>query len=316
MVRTLTRHKPAQLAEQEELLRRAVARGASDAARGAREALVAALADRPSVDVSMTVHAPRVAVPSRYLRSEDVPEVSSVRGTHARSNDDENDADATLLLDLGRFELRTVPATDLGADAKDAKLFNAFRVKISDVAASLLPGGWDPNASWREVTGVGAGLNDGFARSGPGFAPLLPPFGAEATALQALAPVPGRASMEISFRAGALRAALSPARMRQLEAVAAQMSDVGGGDDDRKGTDAGTVSGDDGRGLDDAASASGSDIFSDVGSSVDVTHAGSVGVQGGEGIGPEGFVGPTAMGPLRYSRGRAHELARPLRLQG
>ena len=211
LVRTLTRHKPAQLAEQEELLRRAVARGASDAARGAREALVAALADRPVVDVSMTVHAPRVAVPSRYLRSKEVSEVpSGERGVHKEvSNDDELDAendddDATLLLDLGRFELRTVPATDLGADARDAKLFNAFRVKISDVAASLLPGGWDPNGSWRKVTGGGAGLNsDLFQPSGPrSLLPLLPPFGAEATALQALAPVPGRASMEISFRAG------------------------------------------------------------------------------------------------------------------
>ena len=192
----------------------------------------------------MTVHAPRVAVPSRYLRSKEVSEVpSGERGVHKEvSNDDELDAendddDATLLLDLGRFELRTVPATDLGADARDAKLFNAFRVKISDVAASLLPGGWDPNGSWRKVTGGGAGLNsDLFQPSGPrSLLPLLPPFGAEATALQALAPVPGRASMEISFRAGALRAALSPARMRQLEAVAAQMSDV------RRGNRSGTA---------------------------------------------------------------------------
>ena len=65
--------------------------------------------------------------------------------------------------------------------------------------------------------------------------------------------------------------------MRQLEAVAAQMSDVGEGT--VSGTVPGTVPGN-GRDLDDdAASASGSDVFSDVGSSVDVAHAGSVAVK-------------------------------------
>ena len=277
----------------------------------------------------MTVHAPRVAVPSRYLRSKEVSEVpSGERGVHKEvSNDDELPTPKTTTTtrrscwtsagsSCARF-----PATDLGADARDAKLFNAFRVKISDVAASLLPGGWDPNASWRKVTGGGAGLNsDLFQPSGPrSLLPLLPPFGAEATALQALAPVPGRASMEISFRAGALRAALSPARMRQLEAVAAQMSDVGG----------------DGRREEPFQGNRSREPFRERSGSrrrrrerervgrfqrrrvVGGRHARRVRRgKGGEGIGPEGFVGPTAMGPLRYSRGRAHELARPLRLQG
>ena len=53
---------------------------------------------------------------------------------------------------LADEELRTVPATDLGADAQNANLFNAFRVKISDVSASLLSGPWDPNDSWRAVS--------------------------------------------------------------------------------------------------------------------------------------------------------------------
>ena len=54
-------------------------------------------------------------------------------------------------------------------------------------------------------------------------APLLPPFGAEATALQALAPVHGHESMEISFNAGALRVAVSPSRLRPRAASGAPM---------------------------------------------------------------------------------------------
>jgi len=52
----------------------------------------------------------------------------------------------------------------------------------------------------------------------------VPSFGADATVLQALAPVTGRAGMEVALEAGALRAALSPARIRQLEAVMAQVA--------------------------------------------------------------------------------------------
>ena len=132
-------------------MKKAVAQSASDAARGAQERLVAALADRPIVDVSVTVHAPRVAVPSNRVASKDE---SRLRVNPGGDFDFKNfDTDpATLLLDLGKFELRTVPATDLGASAQNANLFNAFRVKISDVSASLLSGPWDPNESWRAVS--------------------------------------------------------------------------------------------------------------------------------------------------------------------
>jgi hypothetical protein len=131
-------------------LKKAVAQSASDAARGAQERLVAALADRPIVDVSVTVHAPRVAVPSNRVASKDE---SRLRVNTGGDFDEYlSDDPATLLLDLGKFELRTVPATDLGASVQNANLFNAFRVKISDVSASLLSGPWDPNESWRAVS--------------------------------------------------------------------------------------------------------------------------------------------------------------------
>ena len=52
LVETLTRHKPAQLAEQEEMLRRAVTESASRTAAAARERLAASLADRPEVSDS------------------------------------------------------------------------------------------------------------------------------------------------------------------------------------------------------------------------------------------------------------------------
>ena len=108
-------------------------------------------------------------------------------------------------------------------------------------------------------------------------APLLPPFGAEATALQALAPVHGHESMEIAFNAGALRVAVSPSRLRQLDAIAAQMRDslqdssrvdpdesLNAAGDPRDVIDGGSHAD-----QDDTASMSGSDIFSDAGS-VDV----------------------------------------------
>ena len=132
-------------------MKKAVAQSASDAARGAQERLVAALADRPIVDVSVTVHAPRVAVPSN--RSSPSKDESRSRVNPGGDFDEYlSDDPATLLLDLGKFELRTVPATDLGASVQNANLFNAFRVKISDVSASLLSGPWDPNESWRAVS--------------------------------------------------------------------------------------------------------------------------------------------------------------------
>jgi hypothetical protein len=108
-------------------------------------------------------------------------------------------------------------------------------------------------------------------------APLLPPFGAEATALQALAPVHGHESMEIAFNAGALRVAVSPSRLRQLDAIAAQMRDSSQ-DSSRVDPDESLNAAGDPRDVidggshadqDDTASMSGSDIFSDAGS-VDV----------------------------------------------
>ena len=111
-------------------------------------------------------------------------------------------------------------------------------------------------------------------------APLLPPFGAEATALQALAPVHGHESMEIAFNAGALRVAVSPSRLRQLDAIAAQMKDSSQ-DSSRVDPDESFNAAGDPSDLidqDDTASMSGSDIFSDAGS-VDVgSNAGSANV--------------------------------------
>ena len=108
-------------------------------------------------------------------------------------------------------------------------------------------------------------------------APLLPPFGAEATALLALAPVHGHESMEIAFNAGALRVAVSPSRLRQLDAIAAQMKDSSEDssqvDPDESLNAAGdprdVIDGGSHADQDDTASMSGSDIFSDAGS-VDV----------------------------------------------
>ena len=106
---------------------------------------------------------------------------------------------------------------------------------------------------------------------------MLPPFGAEATALQALAPVHGHESMEIAFNAGALRVAVSPSRLRQLDAVAAQMKDSSQ-DSSRVDPDESLNAAGDPRDVidggahadqDNTASMSGSDIFSDAGS-VDV----------------------------------------------
>jgi hypothetical protein len=100
---------------------------------------------------------------------------------------------------------------------------------------------------------------------------LLPPFGAEATALQALAPVHGHESMEIAFNAGALRVAVSPSRLRQLDAVAAQMKDSSQDSSQIDAEESLNAGGDpsDLIDQDDTASMSGSDIFSDAGS-VDV----------------------------------------------
>ena len=111
-------------------------------------------------------------------------------------------------------------------------------------------------------------------------APLLPPFGAEATALQALAPVHGHESMEISFNAGALRVAVSPSRLRQLDSIAAQMKDSSEDSSQVDPEESLNAAGDpcdliDGGARadqDDTASTTGSDIFSDAGS-VDVSNA-------------------------------------------
>ena len=217
LVAVLTRHKPAQLAEQEELLRRAVAEGASRQATAARERLLAALADRPVVDVTVDVHAPRVAAPSANTESDP----------------------ATVFVDLGRVRLRSCAAVELGASAETSKLFNAFKISAADVSAAVAPGPWDPTAAWSASTFTDA-------------APLIPAFGANATILQALAPVPGHAETEMTLDAGALRVAVSPAKVRQLDAVVAQLARNDEGD--AAMTEAETTSVD------------GSDAFGDVGS--------------------------------------------------
>ena len=103
---------------------------------------------------------------------------------------------------------------------------------------------------------------------------MLPPFGAEATALQALAPVHGHESTEIAFNAGALRVAVSPSRLRQLDAVAAQMKDSSQDSSQIDAEESLNAGGDpsDLIDQDDTASMTGSDIFSDAGS-VDVANA-------------------------------------------
>ena len=103
---------------------------------------------------------------------------------------------------------------------------------------------------------------------------MLPPFGAEATALQALAPVHGHESMEIAFNAGALRVAVSPSRLRQLDAIAAQMKDSSQESSQIDAEESLNAGGDpsDLIDQDDTASMTGSDIFSDAGS-VDVANA-------------------------------------------
>ena len=201
LVAVLTRHKPAQLAEQEELLRRAVAEGASRKATAARERLLAALADRPVVDVTVVVHAPRVAAPSSNTEPDP----------------------ATVFVDLGRVRLKSCAAVELGASAETSKLFNAFKISVADVSAAVAPGPWDPTAAWSASTFTDA-------------APLIPAFGANATILQALAPVPGHAETEMTLDAGALRVAVSPAKVRQLDAVVAQLAR---NDDERRGDDRG-----------------------------------------------------------------------------
>jgi vacuolar protein sorting-associated protein 13A/C len=196
LVETLSRHKPAQLAEQEEMLRRAVTESASRTAAAARERLAASLADRPEVNVSVVVHAPRVAAPSFRFAA----------------GDDEADADAaTVILDLGRFQLDSCGALELGATPETAKLFNAFKIRVSDVSASVASGRWDPSRAWTVET-----FDD--------VAPVIPAFGARATALQALAPVSGRAGLEVTFDADAVRVALSPHRVAQLLSVVANVS--------------------------------------------------------------------------------------------
>ena len=126
---------------------------ASRTAAAARERLAASLADRPEVNVSVVVHAPRVAAPSFRFAA----------------GDDEADADdadaATVILDLGRFQLDSCGALELGATPETAKLFNAFKIRVSDVSASVASGRWDPSRAWTVET-----FDD--------VAPVIPAFGA------------------------------------------------------------------------------------------------------------------------------------------
>ena len=169
------------------------------------------------MDVTVGVHAPRVAAPSANTESDP----------------------ATVFVDLGRVRLRSCAAVELGASAETSKLFNAFKISVADVSAAVAPGPWDPTAAWSASTFTDA-------------APLIPAFGANATILQALAPVPGHAETEMTLDAGALRVAVSPAKVRQLDAVVAQLARNDEGD--AAMTEAETTSVD------------GSDAFGDVGS--------------------------------------------------
>ena len=163
------------------------------------------------IDASVVIHTPHVAVPSRP-------------GLDA----------ATLLLDLGRLCLRSRDAVELGVDVAQRRMFSGFAIEVSEISASIARGVSDANDC-----GVG-GANPTLAFEDA--SPLLPSFGARATVLQALAPVPGRASLDVTFTANALRAAVSPRRIDQLVAIAEHLSSSseristggyhGGGDDD------------------------------------------------------------------------------------
>ena len=211
VVAVLTRHKSEALAAQEETFKRAVAASATATAAAAQERVLAALSERPVIDASVVIHTPHVAVPSRP-------------GLDA----------ATLLLDLGRLRLRSRDAVELGVDVAQRRMFSGFAIEVSEISASIARGVSDANDC-----GVG-GANPTLAFEDA--SPLLPSFGARATVLQALAPVPGRASLDVTFTANALRAAVSPRRIDQLVAIAEHLSSSseristggyhGGGDDD------------------------------------------------------------------------------------
>jgi hypothetical protein len=193
VVAVLTRHKSEALAAQEETFKRAVAASASATAAAAQERVLAALSERPVIDASVVIHTPHVAVPSRP-------------GLDA----------ATLLLDLGRLRLRSRDAVELGVDVAQRRMFSGFAIEVSEISASIARGVSDANDC-----GVG-GANPTLAFEDA--SPLLPSFGARATVLQALAPVPGRASLDVTFTANALRAAVSPRRIDQLVAIAEHLS--------------------------------------------------------------------------------------------
>ena len=133
LVAVLARHKPAQTAEQDELLRQAVEAGASATANAARDRLALALADRPVVDVAIVVHAPKIAAPSdadAFLRDERAEASSRSRETLEGSSTRAAPYH-TLLLDLGRFEMRSCSPVALGsaADADAAKRSTRSRLK-------------------------------------------------------------------------------------------------------------------------------------------------------------------------------------------
>ena len=209
LVAVLARHKPAQTAEQDELLRQAVEAGASATANAARDRLALALADRPVVDVAIVVHAPKIAAPSdadAFLRDERAEASSRSRETLEGSSTRAAPYH-TLLLDLGRFEMRSCSPVALGgaADADAAKRFDAFAIKVSDISASVAASASASDArALLDVSDDAAWRRDGRAAAA---APILPSFAADATLLRALAPTPERAALEIAVRADALRVA-------------------------------------------------------------------------------------------------------------
>ena len=133
----------------------------------------------------MVVHAPRVAAPSFR------------RGGRRRSARRRRDGDPRP----GPFPAGQLRRLELGASPETAKLFNAFKIRVSDVSASVASGRWDPRAPgpWKPSTTS---------------RPVYPPSARAPPRLQALAPVSGRAGLEVTFDADAVRVALSPRASR------------------------------------------------------------------------------------------------------
>ena len=225
LVAVLARHKPARTAEQDELLRQAVEAGARAAANAARDPLALALADRPVVDVAIVVHAPKIAAPSdadAFLRDERAEASSRSRETLEGSSTRAAPYH-TLLLDLGRFEMRSCSPVALGgaADADAAKRFDAFAIKVSDISRpSPRPRPRQTRARFSTSPTTPRGAATGEPPPPRRSFPRSPPT---RRCCERSRRRPKNA-LEIAVRADALRVAASPARLRGLNAVLAQLA--------------------------------------------------------------------------------------------